>query len=119
MAETTTDPTPARPAASRPALVAAGIALFLFIPLVLYRFLARPYMRRALAGKCLWCNRVLPPAGAAEPAETLEIGAGSGTWTARFCPGHRAPAARFLSFAESAAWPLRMGIFVPLLALLA
>lgn len=131
-----TETTRARPAAG---LALQGIALFLFIPLVLYlfvahprpvgaslaagvalmlghRFLARPYMRRALAGKCLWCNRALAPDTA---AETLAIRAGRETWTARFCPGHRAPAARFFAFVESAAWPLRLGIFVPLLVLLA
>jgi len=142
----TTDPTSARPAAApRPGLlIAAGVALFLFIPLVLYLFvahpapvgaslaagvalmlghrvLARPYMRRALAGKCLWCNRALAPApaGAAGSEETLEIRAGGGYWMARFCPGHRAPAARFLAFVDSAAWPLRLGVFVPLALLLA
>jgi hypothetical protein len=140
-----TETTRARPAAG---LTLLGIALFLFIPLVLYlfvahprpvgaslaagvalmlghRFLARPYMRRALAQKCLWCNRALAPPAPDAPrvpntaAETLDIRAGRETWTARFCPGHRAPAARFLSFVESAAWPLRLGIFVPLLVLLA
>lgn len=60
-----------------------GLLLFLFIPLVLFlyvrhpepvglslaagvilmvghRRLGRPYMRRALPWKCIWCNRVLP-----------------------------------------------------------
>ncbi len=134
-----TETTSARPPSPRrTGLLAAGVLLFLFIPLVLYlfvvhpapvgwslaagvalmlghRFLARPYMRRALAGKCLWCNR----APAADPAETLALHAGGGDWTARFCPGHRAPAARFLAFVERAAWPLRLGIFAPLLLLLA
>jgi hypothetical protein len=140
-----TERTSARPASPRrTGLTAAGVALFLFIPLVLYlfvahpapvggslaagvalmlghRFLARPHMRRALAGKCLWCNRALAaaPAGAADPAETLALHSGGGDWTARFCPGHRAPAARFLAFVERAAWPLRLGIFAPLLLLLA
>ena len=66
-------------------LQATGVLLFLFIPLVLYlfvrhpepiaaslaagvglmlghRFLARPYMVRAMPRKCVWCNRVLPAA---------------------------------------------------------
>jgi hypothetical protein len=141
-----TDPPSARAASPAPSgrlLAATGALLFLFIPLVLYlfvahpapvgaslaagvalmlghRFLARPYMRRALAGKCLWCNRALaPPAAGGAPAETLALRAGGGEWTARFCPGHRAPAARFLAFLERAAWPLRLGIFLPLLLLLA
>ncbi len=129
----------------RLALQATGVLLFLFIPLVLFLFvahpapigaslaagvaimaahrpLARPYMRRALAAKCLWCNRALPPAPAAgtpETVETLALGAGGAEWTARCCPAHRAPAARFLAFVERAAWPLRLAIFLPLLLLLA
>jgi len=134
-----TNPATSAPAAG-PALVLAGVLLFLFIPLVLYlfvahpapvgaslaagialmlghRFLARPYMRRALAAKCLWCNRLLEPGG--DTAETLAIHSGGAGWTARFCPGHRAPAARFLAFVEGWAWALRLGIFLPLLLLLA
>jgi hypothetical protein len=91
--------------------LAAGIALMLG-----HRFLARPYMRRALAGKCLWCNRRLEPAGPA--AETLAVRSGGAEWTARFCPGHRAPGARFLAFVEGWSRVLRLGIFLPLLLLL-
>jgi hypothetical protein len=132
---------PPAPASQGALLVATGALLFLFIPLVLFlfvahpapvgltlaagiglmlghRFLARPYMRRALAAKCLWCNRVLAespgPSG-----ERLALRAGGEAWTARFCPGHRAPAARFLAFVERLAWPLRLAIFLPLLLLLA
>jgi hypothetical protein len=123
------------------ALVAAGIALFLFIPLVLFLFvahpnpvglslavgvvlmlghrvLARPYMRRALAAKCLWCNRTLPLPGDAAGTESLEVRSGGEVSTARFCAGHGAPAARFLAFLAGWAWPLRAGIFLPLLLLL-
>ncbi|HEY8019941.1 MAG TPA: hypothetical protein VIH93_02500 [Thermoanaerobaculia bacterium] len=133
---------PGDSAPGRGTLVAAGLALFLFIPLVLFlfvahpapvglslaagvvlmlghRFLARPYMRRALAAKCLWCNRMLlPPASAIAPGESLEIRAGGEVATARFCAGHRAPTLRFLSFLEAWAWPIRAGIFLPLLLLL-
>lgn len=130
----------ATPPASRPrGLTAVGVLLFLFIPLVLFlyvrhpapvavslaagvilmvghRRLARPYMRRALAWKCVWCNRVLP---AGEPEETaLELRSGAEALSARCCPGHRDPAARFFSFLDAWRWPLRLGIFVPLLALL-
>ena len=108
--------------------------LFLFIPLVLFlyvrhpepiwaslvagvalmmghRLLARPYMERVLPAKCAWCNRVLPPEG----GETLDLG----EIQARCCPGHRTPAARFFAFLDSWRWVLRVGIFVPLLLLLA
>jgi hypothetical protein len=138
----TNGPASARAAGPPPggALTAAGALLFLFIPLVLYlfvghpapvgaslaagvllmlghRFLARPYMRRALTAKCLWCNRRLDPGG--DATEELALCAGGAGWTARFCPGHRAPAARFFAFVDGAAWPLRLGIFLPLLLLLA
>jgi len=115
-----------------------GVLLFLFIPLVLFlfvrhpqpvglslaagvvlmlghRFLARPYMARALPLKCVWCNRVL----AGSPAETLELRAGEQMLEARCCAGHAQPAAKFFSFLQTWRWPLRLGIFVPLLFLLA
>lgn len=111
--------------------------LFLFIPLVLFLFvrhpepvgasliagvvlmvghrrLARPYMERVLPVKCAWCNRVLP----AGEGETLDLLSGGREIRARCCAGHRKPAARFFSFLESWRWPLRLGIFVPLLILL-
>jgi hypothetical protein len=114
-----------------------GILLFLFIPVVLllyvrhpepiglslaagvilmigHRRLARPYMRRALPWKCLWCNQVIP----AGEGEILELRAGAETLPARCCTGHREPAARYLSFLHAWRWPLRLGIFLPLLALL-
>lgn len=114
-----------------------GILLFLFIPLVLFLFvrhpepaglslaagvilmvghrrLARPYMRRALPWKCVWCNRVLPEG----QGEVLELRAGAETLPARCCTGHREPAARYFTFLHAWRWPLRTGIFVPLLALL-
>lgn len=114
-----------------------GLLLFLFIPLVLFLFvrhpepmgmslgagvilmvghrrLARPYMRRALPWKCVWCNRVLPETG----GETVELRTGPEALPARCCAGHREPAARFFTFLRSWRWPLRLGIFVPLLVLL-
>ncbi len=113
-----------------------GVLLFLFIPLVLFlfvrhprpvglslaagvilmvghRFLARPYMARALAAKCLWCNRALPA-----ESETLELATGARPLSARCCPGHREPAARFFAFADALKLALRAGIFLPLLLLL-
>jgi hypothetical protein len=120
-------PAPAVP--SRFAVYATGVLLFLFIPLVLFffvrhpagvalivvhRFLARPYMARVAAEKCLWCNRVPPR----EPVG-LELRAGARTVAARCCAAHRAPAAKFFSFLHLWRWPLRLGIFLPLLFLLA
>src|SRR6476659_8089122 len=113
-----------------------GVLLFLFIPLVLFlfvrhpepvgvsllagvalmlghRFVARPYMARAIQAKCLWCNRALPPESA-----TLELTTSTGPLLARCCPGHREPAARFFAWAETWKLPLRAGIFLPLLLLL-
>lgn len=115
-----------------------GVLLFLFIPAVLFlyvrhpepvglslaagvilmvghRRLARPYMQRVLPWKCVWCNRVLP----AEEGKRLELRAGAETLQARCCPGHREPAARYFTFLQAWRWPLRLGIFLPLLALLA
>lgn len=115
-----------------------GVLLFLFIPVVLFLFvrhpapiglslgagvvlmvghrrLARPYMMRVLPVKCVWCNRILAPEA---PSEVLEIQAGKETLRARCCPGHRRGAAKYFAFLDAWRWPLRLGIFVPLLALL-
>ena len=134
------EPAPPQPPAA-PGLQAVGVLLFLFIPVVLWlfvrhpapiagslaagvalmlghRFLARPYLRRALPWKCAWCNRVLP-AAAEPPSVTLNLAAGGAVLAARCCAGHRRHAARFFRFLAAARQPLRVGIFVPLLLLLA
>jgi hypothetical protein len=113
-----------------------GVALFLFIPLVLFllvrhprpigvslaaavllmvghRFLARPYMAAVRRRKCLWCN------GRPLEAEVLRLRGGGGEIDAITCGRHHDPAARVLAFLERARLPLRVGIFVPLLLLLA
>ena len=138
----TASPPPA-PSREGLSLTLLGLALFLFIPLVLFlfvrhpqpvglslaagvmlmlghRFLARPYMLRALPVKCLWCNRVLEAAEGRRKGETaaLELQSRGVSYHARCCSEHRAPLARFFSFVETWRWPLRMGIFVPLLFLL-
>jgi hypothetical protein len=136
-------PAPAAPS-NRFAVYATGVLLFLFIPLVLFlyvrhpepvggsliagvvlmighRFLARPYMERVLPIKCLWCNRVLPDAPEGRRAgeiSTLELRSGGRVVQARCCAVHRQPAAKFFSFLHAWRWPLRLGIFVPLLFLL-
>ena len=122
-------------------MVVRGVLLFLFIPLVLFlfvahpapvaasllagvalmlghRLLARPYMERVRLAKCLWCNHVFAPAEAAA-AEGLELEGGGAVAPVRCCPGHGEPVARFFAFLHDWRWPLRVGIFVPLLALLA
>jgi hypothetical protein len=122
-------------------LQAAGVLLFLFIPLVLYlfvrhpepvaaslgagivlmaghRFLARPYMARAIPHKCLWCNRVLAPA-LDSSTRTLDLALDGRLIAARCCAAHHAPAARFFRLLALARLPLRLGIFVPLVLLLA
>jgi hypothetical protein len=129
--------TPARTAG--PAWIQlTGLLLFLFIPLVLFlfvrhpepvgvslaagvilmlghRFLARPYMGWVAPLKCVWCNRIL----AAAPAEPLELRSRGRAIQARCCAGHGKPAAKFFTFLHAWRWPLRLGIFVPLLFLLA
>ena len=113
-----------------------GLLLFLFIPVVLWlfvahpepigaslaagvvfmvghRFLARPYMLVAAPRKCLWCNRV-----PAVEAQGLEVPAGGGVVEAAVCARHREEAARFLAFLAQWALPLRIGIGLPLVGLL-
>ncbi|HYH45489.1 MAG TPA: hypothetical protein VEG34_07370 [Thermoanaerobaculia bacterium] len=95
-------PAPGSAAPNPRRLLAQGIGLFLFIPLVLFLFvrhpapvglsllmgvllmlghrrLARPYMLRALPAKCLWCNRV-PPRGTG-PGDQPEAGPQTGSTT--------------------------------------
>ena len=129
--------TTAQSAPNRLAIYTTGVLLFLFIPVVLFlfvrhpapvggslaaglvlmighRFLARPYMERVREVKCLWCNRVPPR----EPVD-LELRSGGGrTIAARCCGVHRQPAAKLFSFLHLWRWPLRLGIFLPLLFLL-
>jgi hypothetical protein len=142
-----TTPQPKRsPAAvpSRFAVYGTGVLLFLFIPVVLvlfvrhpepvglslaagillmlgHRLLARPYMQRVLPLKCVWCNRALPEAPEGRRAgegSTLELLSGGRAVQARCCAVHRRSAAKFFSFLFTWRWPLRLGIFVPLLFLL-
>jgi hypothetical protein len=120
------------------ALQATGIVLFAFIPLVLFlfvrhpeplvaslvagvalmlghRFVARPYMERVRERKCIWCNRVL-----ATEAPRRQIGVLATDREVSFvaCPGHEVPAGRFFAWADRLRLPLRLGIGLPLVALL-
>lgn len=127
--------TPARPALPFQLL---GIALFLFIPVVLYlfvrhpapigaslaagvvlmlghRFLARPYFERAQRTKCIWCNRAGAPG---DFPETVVVEAPKGPVRLAACAGHAEPARRFFAWTDRLRLPLRLGIGLPLLFLL-
>jgi len=120
------------------ALQATGIVLFAFIPVVLFlfvrhpepivaslvagvalmlghRFVARPYMERVRERKCIWCNRVLAPEA---PRRHVGVLVGDGEVSFVACPGHETPAGRFFAWADRLRLPLRLGIGVPLVALL-
>ncbi|HEX4966414.1 MAG TPA: hypothetical protein VF173_36740 [Thermoanaerobaculia bacterium] len=135
---------PETAAPNRFLVYATGAGLFLFIPLVLFlfvrhpapvgvslgagillmvghRFLARPYMSRVAPVKCVWCNRVLPAAPEGKRAgeiSTLDLRSRGNAIPARCCAVHRRPATQFFNFLHAWRWPLRLGIFVPLLFLL-
>jgi len=115
-----------------------GVALFLFIPVVLYlfvrhpepiaaslaagvvlmlghRLVARPYFLRARETKCIWCNR----GGAPEAfAERVEVDSSAGSVRFVACAGHGERARRFFVWADRLRLPLRLGIGVPLVLLL-
>lgn len=118
-----------------------GILLFLFIPVVLglfvlhpepiagslaagvllmvgHRFLARPYMLRALPRKCLWCNGLLAQDTGPGRAVEIPLETAGGPLGARACADHAAPLRKYLTCLDDKRWFLRLGIFVPLLALL-
>jgi hypothetical protein len=117
---------------------ATGLALFLFIPLVLYlfvghpepigaslaagvalmlghRYLARPFMEHVRGRRCLWCARAL---AAEEPRAKLTVATAGGEVDFVTCPRHAPAASRFLAWLDRWRLPLRAGIGVPLLALL-
>lgn len=117
---------------------ALGVALFLFIPVVLYlfvqhpepvaaslaagvglmlghRFIARPYFLRVREAKCSWCNRWIATSG---DIERFEVAAGSEMVPFVACRGHAEPALRFFAWVDRLRLPLRLGIGLPLVALL-
>lgn len=114
-----------------------GIVLFLFIPVVLFlfvahpspvaaslagglalmaghRFLARPYMLATRPHKCVWCNRFFPAPEAAERAVELAQGAEAPALEILACSAHVAPTRRFFAFVDRCRLPLRLGIGLPL-----
>ena len=115
-----------------------GVLLFLFIPVVLvlfvqhpepiaislgagvflmlsHRLLARPYMKRALAEKCLWCNRATRDD---RPTTNFLFQTRGGPLTGTVCVSHVAPVQKYFSCLDRLRWVLGVGIFLPLLALL-
>ena len=100
-----------------PAPVGASLAVGVML-IVAHRAIARPWAARARGVKCLWCNRMLTPETAAAPAVDLPLQAGAERLVARTCPEHRLHTAKFFSWLDRAKAPLRLGIFLPLLALL-
>jgi hypothetical protein len=119
-----------------PGLTLQGILLFLFVPLVLFlflaqpfgpgwsvaiglavmfghRFLAQPWMAKFADVRCLWCGRV----GA---AVAVPVAAGGRTWQMRACSDrHAALTRRFLAFVFRFRLPVALGIFAPLAWLIA
>ncbi|MEM1180634.1 MAG: hypothetical protein AAGM22_19970 [Acidobacteriota bacterium] len=114
-----------------------GIGLFLFIPCVLYLFvaqpepialslavgvtlmvghrrLARPYMRSVAPRICLWTHRRLDTESAAD----FTVATGAGPQAARCLARHRDDIGRFLTFLRLFRPLLAAGIFGPLLLLL-
>ncbi|MDA8017245.1 MAG: polysaccharide deacetylase family protein [Thermoanaerobaculia bacterium] len=110
-----------------------GAALFLFIPVVLFlfvaqpepvglsltvgivlmlghRFLARPYMRRVATRRCLWTGATL----SGHEVEPLDLGG----QPARIRSRHACDLRRFFTFVYRRRLPLRVGIFLPLSVLL-
>jgi hypothetical protein len=110
-----------------------GLALFLFIPVVLFlfvvhpkpiglslaagvalmlghRFLARPYMRRVAIRRCLWSG------GSLDSHETEDVDLGG--QPARVRARHARDLRRFFTWIYRRRLPLRVGIFLPLLVLL-
>lgn len=133
---------PAAPAAIDPRRATLlGIVLFLFIPVVLFlfvahprpvaaslgaglllmvghRFLARPYMLATRPHKCVWCNRFFTAGegGARAPHRAVELAQGGALPPLELlaCAAHVAPARRFFAFVDRCRQPLRLGIGLPL-----
>lgn len=116
-----------------------GAALFLFIPAVLYlfvahpaplaaslasgivlmighRFVARPYFLTYRPEICVWCHRRFE--GKRPATLALDLASGSERVSILTCEKHADPTRRFFSFLERFGWPLRLGIGLPLVALL-
>lgn len=86
--------------------------------MALHRRLALPYFRAVRPRSCAWCRRPLSGT-ATEGTSALALDVGDATLEVLACPRHVEPTRRFFTFLDRARWPLRLGIGVPLLALLA
>lgn len=129
-------PGPLSPATS----AALGIALFLFIPAVLvlfvlhpepiaaslgagvvlmlgHRLVAMPYFRAVRPSTCAWCHRSFDGTRPVEHA--LDLDTGKEKLALLACGRHADPVRRFFNFLDHYRWPLRIGIGLPLLLLLA
>lgn len=114
-----------------------GILLFLFIPLVLFlfvahpapvggslvagialmvahRFLALPYMLATRPHKCIWCNRFFDDHRTGELAVELAQAGAAPPLELRACAAHVEPTRRFFGFLDLTRLPLRLGIGLPL-----
>lgn len=117
-----------------------GVLLFLFIPAVLFlfvahpepvlgsltagvalmvghRFLAVPYFRAIRPTTCAWCHRAL--GGDRAPTLALELATPTERLAIFACERHAEPTRRFFGLVDRLRWPLRIGIGLPLALLLA
>jgi hypothetical protein len=97
-----------------PVGVSVGAGLFLMI---VHRFLARPYMLAARPHKCVWCNRVFDEAaGGRVPQRAVELAQDGGAPPLELlaCAEHVERTRRFFAFVERCRLPLRGGIGLPL-----
>ncbi len=109
-----------------------GIALFLFIPLVLYlfvaqpgpdlvaliagvaimfahRFVAAPFVDKHIEKRCIWSGQEIAPGCGYKVTSS-----GVTRTFYSFSDEYRDHAARFFTFAQKYAWPLRIAILGPL-----
>lgn len=124
---------------SNEAAALTGAALFLFIPAVLYlfvahpapvgwslaagvvlmlghRFLARPYFQARRPVTCAWCNR--PFDGTGPVAHALDLEVGGERIAILACERHVDPTRRFFGFLDTWRPYFRASIGLPLVALL-
>ncbi len=96
-----------------------GVSLLLGVALMAgHRRLALPYLAAVRPTTCVWCHRRLDEVAGDGPA-ALELVSGPQTLALHACPEHVDPTRRFFTFLDRARWPLRLGIGLPLLTLLA
>jgi hypothetical protein len=120
-----------------PALAVQALALFAFIPLVLFlylrqplgpfwsivtglalmfghRFLAAPWAARHSTERCGWCGRSSP-----RPRHRIEVRTAGGAWNVAACSeAHGMSAVRFFACLDRFRIPIGLGIFIPLALLI-